>query len=69
MGRGIGRSLFIHALGRAKELGFRELEIESDPNAEGFYLRLGARRVSTLVRVVAGQSREVPLLVYMIPPL
>ena len=45
MGRGVGRSLFNHALERTRELGFRQLEIESDPNAEGFYRRLGARRV------------------------
>lgn len=37
MGRGIGRSLFYHAVGRTKASGFRELEIESDPNAEGFW--------------------------------
>jgi GNAT superfamily N-acetyltransferase len=43
IGGGVGRSLFLHALERTKALGFRKLEIESDPNAEGFYLRLGAR--------------------------
>ena len=42
MGRGVGRSLFLHAIERTKALGFGELEIESDPNAEGFYQRLGA---------------------------
>jgi hypothetical protein len=41
MGHGIGRSLFMHPVERAKSLGFQELEIESDPNAEGFYLRMG----------------------------
>src|SRR5258708_2775424 len=44
MGQGIGRSLFRHAVERAGELGFQKLEIESDPNAEGFYLRMGAKR-------------------------
>jgi GNAT superfamily N-acetyltransferase len=36
MGQGIGRALFHHALERTRALGFQELEIESDPNAEGF---------------------------------
>src|SRR5688572_7625578 len=31
MGQGIGRTLFAHAIERVKALGFRELQIESDP--------------------------------------
>src|SRR6266496_4943605 len=37
MGQGVGRSLFAHALDRARVLGFGTLEIESDPNAASFY--------------------------------
>jgi GNAT superfamily N-acetyltransferase len=43
-GCGVGRALFLHALERMQALGFQELEIESDSNAEGFYRRLGAHR-------------------------
>jgi GNAT superfamily N-acetyltransferase len=63
MGRGIGRSLFCHALERVKALGFRELEIEFDPNAEGFYQRLGARRVGMNIYMVDRQKRELPVLI------
>lgn len=63
MGRGIGRTLFRHALERVRELGFSALEIESDPNAEGFYLRLGARRVGYRKRESTSQDRELPILV------
>lgn len=66
MGRGVGRSLFHHALERRKALGFRELEIESDPNAEGFYFRLGARRVGVSIHTGEQQRRELPVLVYEI---
>jgi GNAT superfamily N-acetyltransferase len=66
MGRGVGRSLFIHALARTKELGFRNLEIESDPNAEGFYQRMGAHRVGASIKEVDGQRRELPILRYEI---
>jgi hypothetical protein len=45
MSCGVGRSLFLHAVEPTKALGFRALEIESDPNAEGFYLHPGARRM------------------------
>jgi GNAT superfamily N-acetyltransferase len=66
MGQGVGRCLFIHALGRARDAGFRELEMESDPNAEGFYERMGAHRIGTNTRVLEGQTRELPVLVYEI---
>lgn len=66
MGRGIGRALFNHAVMRAKTLGFREIEIESDPNAEGFYLRMGGRRVGVSIHVVEEQRRELPVLIYQV---
>jgi GNAT superfamily N-acetyltransferase len=68
MGRGVGRLLFHHALERTKALGFRELEIESDPNAEGFYQQLGARRVGMSITELGGQQRELPILIYEINP-
>ena len=67
MGRGIGRSLFIHAVERTRELGCLQLEIESDPNAEGFYLHMGAHRVGSAIKELDGQRRELPVLVYEIP--
>lgn len=64
MGRGIGRALFEHAVEQARELGGRALEIEADPNAEGFYKRMGAQRVGVTVTNIEGQRRELPLLRY-----
>ena len=64
MGRGIGRALFEHAIGQARELGHRTLKIEADPNAEGFYTRMGARRVGVTVTIVEDQRRELPVLQY-----
>jgi GNAT superfamily N-acetyltransferase len=66
MGRGIGRSLFGHAIERVKALGFREFEIESDPNAERFYQQFGARRIRTNIYEVDKQRRELPVLIYEI---
>ena len=45
IGHGRGRRLFEHALSTARELGFDELRIEADPNAEGFYAAMGASRI------------------------
>ena len=64
MGRGIGRALFEHAVEQAKELGFATFEIEADPNAEAFYLHMGAKRTGTNVTEIDGQRRDLPLLMY-----
>jgi GNAT superfamily N-acetyltransferase len=64
MGRGIGRALFEHAAEQARALGFQAIKIEADPNAEGFYRRMGASRVGTNVTEIEGEARELPLLVY-----
>jgi GNAT superfamily N-acetyltransferase len=64
MDRGIGRALFDHALEQTRRLGHRSLKIEADPNAEGFYLRLGARRIGVAVTSIEDQRRELPLLRY-----
>jgi GNAT superfamily N-acetyltransferase len=44
IGRGYGRTLWEHAIETARALGYREIVIESDPFAEGFYRSMGARR-------------------------
>jgi len=64
MGRGIGAELFEHAVEQARKLGHRTLRIEADPHAEGFYTRMGARRVGVTLTTIANQPRELPLLQY-----
>ena len=70
MGQGIGRALFAHAQQRAREMGFSELELSADPNAEGFYQRMGARRVGEVVADMFGHSRVLPRMriVFGVPP-
>ncbi len=43
IGKGVGSSLFAFAAERAEALRARRLEWEADPNAVGFYERMGAR--------------------------
>jgi len=62
MGKGVGRALFQHAVMRARSLGARRLEVESDPNAEGFYQKMGARRCGERLTSVMGEERLLPLL-------
>jgi GNAT superfamily N-acetyltransferase len=67
IGCGLGRKLFAHAVQTARALGAAEFLIESDPNAEGFYLHLGAQRVGDIHSSVAGAKRVLPLLRYALP--
>jgi len=62
MGQGIGRVLFEHALGHCREKGCHVLEIVSDPNAQGFYERMGAEKVGVSFSKVDGQPRSLPIL-------
>ena len=67
MRRGVGRALFQHAVEQAKKLGHHEIKIEADPNAAGFYERMGAKRTGVNVTEIEGRPRELPLMLYTIP--
>ena len=41
---GLGRRLWRHLEQTARQAGARRLEVDSDPNAEGFYLAMGMMR-------------------------
>ncbi len=62
MGTGCGRALFRHAKERAANLEIPVLEISADPNAEGFYERMGARRIGEIQSEIEGQPRVLPRL-------
>jgi hypothetical protein len=64
IGRGFGGELFRRAVADATGLGAARVRIEADPNAEGFYLHMGARRDGERVWTWAGAPRVVPRLVY-----
>ena len=61
LGAGVGAALFVHAARTARAEGASELRIASDPNAEGFYVKMGARRAGEVPSRPAG--RTLPLLV------
>jgi GNAT superfamily N-acetyltransferase len=58
--RGVGRALMNLATAQAASRGAHVLRVVSDPNAEGFYLALGARRVGYSESLPAG--RRLPCL-------
>lgn len=61
MHRGYGRLLWDHAVETASAAGSRRVLIESDPNAEPFYLAMGARRIGEAPSSVQ-PGRRLPLL-------
>jgi predicted acetyltransferase/predicted GNAT family acetyltransferase len=61
IGRGLGRRLLDHATEQARKAGFVTLVIQSDPNAEPFYLAAGAERVD-ITPSASIPGRELPLL-------
>jgi ribosomal protein S18 acetylase RimI-like enzyme len=62
MGKGIGRQLFLHAMIRAHELGFKTMQLEADPNALGFYEKMGMGRIGERLSEVDGQPRILPIM-------
>jgi GNAT superfamily N-acetyltransferase len=61
MGQGVGRSLWRHAVATAATLECSELVWQSDPQAVGFYLAMGARRAGESESTVT-PGRMLPLM-------
>jgi N-acetylglutamate synthase-like GNAT family acetyltransferase len=62
MGTGVGKELFLHAMQRAANEKVEAVEILADPNAEGFYRKMGAYRIGESTSEIDGQPRTLPLL-------
>jgi GNAT superfamily N-acetyltransferase len=67
IGTGAGRLLFEHATDLAASRGASSVKIEADPNAEGFYLRMGAKRTGQNVYEIEGHRRALPLMAVELP--
>lgn len=59
MGRGAGRALLKQVVLTAYEAGQTTIEIDSDPNAEAFYLACGAVRVGTEPAPIPGEPARI----------
>lgn len=62
IGTGIGKELFLDAMEKAAALEVRDVEIVADPNAAGFYERMGATQIGEVDSPIDGQSRKIPRL-------
>lgn len=63
MGKQVGKSLFLHARETARrQRGFQVLQLESDPNAVGFYKKMGMKQVGERRSEIEGHPRILPIL-------
>lgn len=62
IGKGLGKLLFDHAFSRARELDFQFLQLKADPNAEGFYVKMGMRKIGEHRSEMEGQQRILPIM-------
>lgn len=62
IGKGIGKRLFFHALELSRQRGFKNLRLEADPNAAGFYQKMGMKKIGEHRSEVEGQPRILPVM-------
>ena len=62
IGKGVGKELFLHAVALARQRGYERLQLEADPNATGFYEKMGMKKVGERVSEVEGQPRVLPVM-------
>ena len=62
IGTGVGKEMFLDAMERAAALDVRNVELSADPNAAGFYKRMGAKQIGEVDSPIDGQNRKLPRL-------
>ena len=62
IGQGVGAALFRHAVERARQRGHKKLQLEADPNAAGFYLKMGMHQIGERRYELEGQWRILPIM-------
>jgi ribosomal protein S18 acetylase RimI-like enzyme len=62
IGKGLGKKLFVHALELSRRRGFKILQLEADPNAAGFYEKMGMYQIGERRSELEGQPRILPIM-------
>jgi ribosomal protein S18 acetylase RimI-like enzyme len=62
IGKGVGRELFLHALELSRQRGFERVRLEADPNAIGFYEKMGMEKIGERKSAIEGQPRILPIM-------
>ena len=62
IGKGIGKELFHHVIALARRRGYKSLQLEADPNALGFYEKMGMKKIGERYSEVDGSTRVLPIM-------
>jgi len=62
IGKGIGKEVIHHAIALARRRGYKSLQLEADPNAVGFYEKMGMKKIGERNSEVDSQQRVLPLM-------
>jgi len=62
MNQKIGRMLFEHAVENSRFANLLAMELDADPNAQGFYEKMGMQKVGEKRTEVDGQPRILPIM-------
>lgn len=62
IGKGVGKELFHHATALARGRGYKSLQLEADPNALGFYEKMGMKKIGERQSEVDGMLRVLPIM-------
>jgi ribosomal protein S18 acetylase RimI-like enzyme len=62
IGKGVGRLLFLHAMELARGRRYQILQLEADPNAAGFYEKMGMYKIGERHSEVDGRPRSLPIM-------
>lgn len=62
IGKGVGKELFLHAVDLARQRNYKSLQLEADPNAMGFYEKMGMKKVGERHSEVDGTARILPIM-------
>jgi len=62
IGKGVGKQLFLHATELARRRGYKTLQLEADPNAVGFYEKMGMHKIGERHSEIEGQPRSLPIM-------
>jgi GNAT superfamily N-acetyltransferase len=60
IGTGVGKELFLDSMERAASLNLHEVQLSADPNAAGFYEKMGAKQIGEVDSEIDGQARKLP---------
>ena len=62
IGKGIGQLLFSHAVELSRQRGYKILQLEADPNAAGFYEKMGMKKIGERISAIESLPRRLPIM-------